>query len=58
MTDMNKVLRDESRLDKKSYRRILIDKLLQQAKVKKAGNIPAMVQADKDAIHEAMKNQR
>ena len=36
MTDMNKVLRDETRLDKKSYRRILIDKLLQQAKVKPA----------------------
>ena len=34
MTDMNKVLRDETRLDKKSHRRILIDKLLQQAKVK------------------------
>jgi hypothetical protein len=34
MTDMNKVLRDEARLDRKSHRRILIDKLLQKAKVK------------------------
>lgn len=36
MTDMNKVLRDESRLDRKSHRRILINKLLRQAKVKPA----------------------
>jgi len=60
MTDMNKVLRDETRLDKKSYRRNLISILLRnrKAKVKMAGNIPGMAQADKDAIHEAMKNQR
>ncbi len=36
MTDMNKVLRDETRLDKKSYRRNLITLLLQKAKVKPA----------------------
>lgn len=60
MTDMNKVLRDETHLDTKSYKRNLISILLRnrKAKVKKAGNIPAMAQADKDAIHEAMKNQR
>ena len=60
MTDMNKVLRDETHLDTKSYKRNLISILLRnhKTKVKMAGNIPAMVQADKDAVHEAMKNQR
>jgi len=33
MTDMNRVLRDESRLDKKSYRRNLINLLLQKVKL-------------------------
>ncbi len=32
MTDMNKVLRDETRLDKKSHRRNLINLLLQKVK--------------------------
>lgn len=32
--DMNKILRDETRLDKKSHRRNLINLLLQKAKVK------------------------
>lgn len=34
MPDMNKVLRDETRLDKKSHRRNLINLLLQKVKVK------------------------
>lgn len=60
MTDMNKVLRDETHLDTKSEKRNLISVLMnnRKAKVKMAGNIPAMIQADKDAVHEAMKNQR
>ena len=60
MINMNKILRDETRLDRKSYRRNLVSILLRnrKAKVKMAGNTPAMVQADKDAVHEAMKNQR
>ena len=58
--NMSKILRDETRLDRKSYRRNLISILLRnrKAKVKMAGNIRAMAQADKDAVHEAMKNQR
>ena len=60
MTDMNQALRDETHLDTKSYKRNLISILLRnrKAKVKMAGSISAMVKADKDAIHEAMKNQR
>lgn len=60
MTDMNKVLRDETHLDTKSEKRNLISILMRnrKAKVKMAGNTPAMVQADKDAVREAMKNQR
>ena len=60
MTDMNKVLRDETHLDTKSEKRNLISILMRnrKAKVKMAGNIPAMGRADKDAVHEAMKNQR
>ena len=60
MIDMNQALRDETHLDTKSYKRNLISILLRnrKAKVKMAGSILAMVQADKDAIHEAMKNQR
>lgn len=32
MINMNKILRDETRLDKKSHRRTLINLLLQKAK--------------------------
>ncbi len=60
MTDMNKVLRDETHLDTKSEKRNLISILMRnrKAQVKMAGNTPAMIQADKDAVREAMKNQR
>mgnify|MGYP000902841691 CR=1 FL=1 len=46
MTDMNKVLRDETRLDKKSHRRNLINLLLQKAKVKPAAVTDATKKPD------------